>query len=124
MSKYNIRLDFGRDPSQLLKVLGLRTKAFLKVKENIFTRIAGNPQIEVIVLEFNRGGMFYGEITDTEHYREAQELRSNSARLARQRDSDRPEEPEASRDDGIRDGEDDQPGRTLEQLLRDSTTSL
>ncbi len=118
MSKYIVKLEFEKDPSQLLKALGLRTSAFKKVKENILTRIIGNPQIEVIVLEFNRGGMFYGELTDTESYREAQKVRSNAARSARRRNQDRLEESEASGNDGVFDSTPDKLGRTLEQLLR------
>ncbi len=120
MSKYIVKLEFEKDPSQLLKALGLRTNAFKKVKENILTRLMGRPDLEIIVLEFQRSGLFYGEISygDRERYREAQKVRSNAARSARRRDQDRLEESEASGDDGVSDGTPDKPGRTLEQLLR------
>ncbi len=123
---YVVKLKFEDDPSKLLKALGLRTSAFRKVKQNILTRLMGRPDIEIIVLEFNRTGLYYGEISygDTARYKQAQIERSNTARLARRRDQVRLEEQKAGRDDGIPDREDDQPGRTLEQLLRDSTTSL
>ncbi len=117
---YVVKLKFEKDPSQLLKALGLRTNAFKKVKQNILTRLMGRPDLEIIVLEFQRSGLFYGEISygDRERYREAQKQRSNAARSARRRDQDRLEESEASGEAGVFDSTPDQPGRTLEQLLR------
>ena len=114
-----VELDFAENPSRLLRELGLQTKQFESIKTNILTRLISRPELEIIVLEFRRGGLYYGEVFygDTERYKQAQASRSHSARSTRRRDSDRPTEPEIDRDDGDSDSEGDG-GWSLESLLR------
>ena len=115
-----VELEFKDNPAQLLRVLGLRTKQFEKIKGNIQTRLISKPRLQMIVLEFRRGGMFYGEIEygSKDNYTEARKRRSEAIGRAARRDSGGPEEPEVNGDDGILDGEADQSGWGLESLLR------
>ena len=74
-----VELNLEDNPAQLLRALGLASKQFEKVKQNIMIRIISRPEIQMIVLEFRRGeGLYYGEIKrgDTESYRQTQEQRS------------------------------------------------
>lgn len=121
-SKYISELEFEEDPSALLKALGMRTGQFRKLKQNILTRLAARPELDMIVIEFRRnGGMFYGEVRyrDTERYRQARKSRSEANQRANAgRDQDRSEERPTNTNDGIRDGSEDRTGWSLEQLLR------
>jgi hypothetical protein len=118
--KYAIELEFEKDPARVLKELGLKTKQFQKIKENILTRLMAHPELTMIVLEFRREGMFLGEIrqNEYEHYTEARKQRSEDIGRASRRDQDRLEEPEVSGDDGSDDGKTSSGGRVLESLLR------
>jgi len=115
-----IELEFADNPSRLLKELGLQTKLFKKIKENILTRLMARPELEIIVLEFRRDGMYFGEIKygNTEHYQQTQAERGHSARITRRRDQSRLAESEISGDDGDSNGEDNESGWSLESLLR------
>ncbi len=115
-----IELEFEGNPSRLLKELGLQTGQFKKIKENILTRLISRPNLAMIVLEFRRAGLFYGEVSygDTERYQQARKCRGEAIGRAARRDSSGLEEPEVGGDDGVYDSAADQPGRSLEQLLR------
>jgi len=120
-----VELEFGENPSRLLEELGLQTKQFKKIKENILTRLISRPNLCMIVLEFRRDGLFYGEVeqNDTEHYRQTRKSRSEAIGRTRGRDQGGLEEPEAGRDDGIPDREASD-GWSLEQLLSDRLKAL
>lgn len=125
MSKYVIELNFKDDPSRLLKALGLRDRAFRKVKERILTRLASRPSLEMIVLEFRREGLFYGEVQygDSKRYKQARKSRGEADQRANaRRNQDRPEEREVDSDDGVSDASEDQTGWSLEQILRRTIT--
>jgi len=113
-----VELEFAENPSRLLEELGLQTKQFEATKSNILTRLIGRPDLAMIVLEFRRGGMYYGEVqyNDTERYRQARTRRSEIIGQSARRDQDRPKEPEAGGDDGVSDGSTSD-GWSLEQLL-------
>ena len=118
-----VELNLEDNPAQLLRALGLASKQFEKVKQNIMIRIISRPEIQMIVLEFRRGeGLYYGEIKrgDTESYRQAQEQRSQVSGESAGGDQDRPEKSEIGRDDGILLSEVPQPRWGLEQFLRGS----
>ena len=120
-----VELNLEDNPAQLLRALGLASKQFEKVKQNIMIRIISRPEIQMIVLEFRRGeGLYYGEIKrgDTESYRQTQEQRSQISGESTRGDQDRPEKPEIGRDDGVFSGEVPQPRWGLEQFLRSSVT--
>ena len=113
-----IELEFVKDPSRLLEELGLKTKQFETTKSNILTRLAGRPEIQIIVLEFQRSGLYYGEVTygKSEHYRQTRTQRGEALGRAARRDSNRLEEPTVGGDDGVLDGSSGD-GWSLEQLL-------
>lgn len=115
-----IELEFTGNPSRLLGELGLQTRQFKKIKENILTRLISRPNLAMIVLEFRREGLFYGEVqfNDTEHYTEARKRRSEAIGRAAGRDQDRLAEQEVGGDDGVSDSAADRSGRGLESLLR------
>ena len=120
-----VELNLEDNPAQLLRALGLASKQFEKVKQNIMIRIISRPEIQMIVLEFRRGeGLYYGEIKrrDTESYRQTQEQRSQISGESTRGDQDRPEKPEIGRDDGVLLSEVPQPRWSLEQFLRGSVT--
>jgi len=120
-----VELNLEDNPAQLLRALGLASKQFEKVKQNIMIRIISRPEIQMIVLEFRRGeGLYYGEIKrrDTESYRQAQEQRSQISGESTRGNQDRPEKPEIGRDDGVFSGETSEPRWGLEQFLRGSVT--
>jgi len=122
-----VTINFEDNPSQLLKELGLASKGFEKTKSNIFTRLAGRPDLAMIVLEFRKGkggGMYYGEIQrrDTESYRQTQEQWGQISGESTGRDQDRSQKSEVSGDDGVLPGEVSQPRWGLEQFLRGSIT--
>ena len=118
-----VELNLEDNPAQLLRALGLASKQFEKVKQNIMIRIISRPEIQMIVLEFRRGeGLYYGEIKrrDTESYRQTQEQRSQISGESTRGDQDRPEKPEIGRDDGVFVSEVPQSEWGIEQLLRSS----
>ena len=121
-----VELEFAENPSRLLEELGLQTKQFEATKSNILTRLIGRPDLAMIVLEFRRGGMYYGEVqyNDTERYRQARNERSKIIGQSSRRDSNRPAEPATGGDDGVLDGSSGDSGWSLEQLLRDSAKTL
>ena len=120
MSKYFVELEFESDPTRLLAELGLRTKQFQRVKENILTRLVARPEISMIVLEFQPSGMYYGEVKygERERYTEARKRRSEAIGRAARRDQSGPEESAIDGDDGVSDGETDRSGWGLESVLR------
>ena len=115
-----IELSFEENPSRLLGELGLQTKQFKRTKENILTRLMAHPEFAMIVLEFRREGLFYGEVQfgQSDNYTETRKSRSEAIGRAARRDQDRPEEPTVNGNDGIPDCTDDESGWGLESLLR------
>ena len=120
-----IELDFEKDPSRLLEELGLTTKQFEATKSNILTRLVGRPDLAMIVLEFRRGGMYYGEVTydERKYYAETRKQRGEALGRARGRDSNRPTESEVGGDDGVLNREASD-GWSLERLLRSKLEAL
>ena len=120
-----VELEFAENPSRLLEELGLQTKQFEATKSNILTRLAGRPDLAMIVLEFRRGGMYYGEVTydERKYYAETRKQRGEALGRARRRDSNRPTESEVGGDDGVSDGSSGD-GWSLERLLRSKLEAL